>query len=262
VLVGDSDKIKSLLEKVQYPVTPNIIHEPDPVEAAKVAVKVVRSGDAQILMKGLVNSSDFVRAVLDSEIGLRTENRLCHFVAFEVPGESRMAFLTDAGINIAPDLQGKKEILKNAIMALHNMGFNEPNVAVVTANEKVSEKMPSTVDAQNIVHMNSNGTFPSANIEGPISFDVSVSREAAGHKGIESFISGKTDLFLMPNIEAGNVAYEMLTYWAKAKAACLVLGATHPIIMTSRSDSAESKLHSIAMAAVTLAGPMLNKQQN
>jgi phosphate butyryltransferase len=254
ILIGDRDKINPLLEQLKFPITPEIMHEPDPVRAAQTAVDVVRAGDAQILMKGLVNSGDFMRAVLHHSRGLRSEYRLSHLAAFEVPRESRIAFMTDAGINIAPDLQGKKEILMNAIMAIRNMGFQVPNVAVISANEKVSDKMQSTVDAQNLVHMNRNGAFPPAIVEGPIAFDVAVSQEAAHHKGIESSISGKTDLFLMPNIETANVAYKMLTYWARAKTACLVLGATHPIVMTSRSDSAEAKLYSIAMAAATFAG--------
>jgi len=253
ILVGDQRKIWPRLERAGLQSVLTIIHEPDPVKASQRAVDVVRSGDANVLMKGLVNSGDFLRAVLHPDRGLRAEYRLSHVIAYEVHGEGRLCFLTDAAINIAPDLQEKKEILINALLAMHSMGIVRPNVAVISANEKVSPKMPSTVDAQNLVRMGRDGVFPESIIEGPIAFDVAVCPAAARHKGLESVISGNVDLFLMPNIETANVAFKILTHYTKAKSACLVLGATHPIVMTSRSDTAEGKLYSIALAATTLA---------
>ena len=250
ILVGDENLINPLREKVGLsPETP-VIHEPDANKAAMRAVSLVKKGEARVLMKGLINSSDFLKAVLTPTEGLRTGRLLSHLAVFEIPGEEKLVFHTDGGINIAPNLEEKKDILVNAMLALKAIGIANPYVALLTANEMVNPKMPATVDAKALVEMSRQGELPPGVVEGPIALDVAVSPQAAKHKGITSRISGKVDLFLVPNIETGNALGKSLIYYAKAKMAGLVLGATHPIVMTSRAETAEGKLHSIALACL------------
>ncbi len=252
ILVGDAGLIKPLASEIGLPADTRIIHEPDLDKAALTAVSLVSEGKAQILMKGLINSSNFLRAALNPERGLRSGRILCHFAAFEIPGEQKLAFHTDGGMNIAPSLTEKKEILINALTTLNQMGIEKPNVAVLTANEQVNPKMPATLDAQALAKMGEDGELPPCVIEGPIAMDVAASAEAAKHKGISSRIAGQVDLFLVPTIEAGNMVGKTLVNYAKARIAGMILGATHPIVMVSRSDSAEAKVHSIALACLTV----------
>lgn len=254
ILVGDAPLITLLLEEIGLAVDTQIIHEPDPLKAALQAVSLVRDGKAQVLMKGLINSSDFLRAVLNKEVGLRTGRQLSHLAAFQVPGQKKLIFVTDGGMNIAPTLLEKKNILTNAMLALHAMGITNPHVAVVAANEVVNSKMPVTVDGENLAQMSQNGELPAGIVEGPIALDVAISPEAAGHKGIESKISGTVDLILVPTIETGNILGKALIYYANGKMAGIVLGATHPIVMTSRAETPEGKLNSIALACLVHSG--------
>lgn len=254
ILVGDAAVIKPLLAEVGLPDESIIIDQPDMNQAVMTAVGLVHSGKADVLMKGLVNTSDFLKAVLDPKIGLRTGRLLSHFAAFEVPGEAKLIFHSDGGMNIAPTLAEKKDILINAMLTLHALGIERPNVALLTANEQVSPKMPSTVDAKALADMADAGELPEGVVEGPIALDVAVSPEAAKHKGIISRITGQVDLFLMPNIEAGNALGKSLVYYAKGKMAGIVLGATNPIVLTSRSDTPEGKLYSIALACMAASG--------
>jgi len=251
ILVGDAGMIKPMAAEIGLPVSVAIIDEPDLDQAALAAVTLVSQGRAQILMKGLINSSNFLRAALNAESGLRTGNILSHFAAFEIPGEKKLVFHVDGGMNIAPNLQEKKEILISAIEVLRVMGINTPKVAVLTANEQVNPKMPATIDAKALADMGTAGLLPPCIIEGPIAMDVAASAEAAKHKGIESEIAGDVDIFLVPTIEAGNMVGKTLVHYAKAKIAGMILGATNPIVMVSRADTAESKLNSIALACLS-----------
>lgn len=252
ILVGDAALIAPMLETVGLPANTPVINEPDVIKAALKAVSLVHSGQAQVVMKGLVNSSDFLKAVLDKTEGLRTGRLLSHLAVFEIPGQERLLFVTDGGMNIAPTLDEKKDILINAMLALHDMGIAEPNVALLTANEQVNPKMPATVDAQALADMSLAGALPPGIVEGPIALDVAVSTEAAKHKNITSKISGKVDLILVPTIETGNGIGKTLIYYAGAKMAGLVLGSTNPVVMTSRAETAEGKLNSIALACLGL----------
>ncbi len=254
LLVGNAAEIRPLLEEVGLAEDTPVIDEVDPIQAALKAVSLVRNGDAQVLMKGLINSSDFLRAVLNQEVGLRTGRLLSHLGAFEVPGQEKLLFVSDGGMNIAPGLQEKKEILVNAMLALQGMGIAEPRVALLTANEIVNPKMPATVDAKSLAEMAAEGELPCGVIEGPIALDVAISQEAAGHKGIKSQVSGQVDLYLVPTIETGNVLGKSLIYFAGAKMAGVILGATHPIVMTSRAETPEGKLNSIALACLINSG--------
>ena len=249
VLVGDAEKIRGIAGPERAD-SLNIIHEPDDAAAARKACSLVRDGAADALMKGLINTSDFLKAVLAPESGLRTGSLLSHLAVFEVPGQSKLQFHTDGGINISPGLPEKKEILMNALRALAAIGIRNPKVAVLSANEKINPKMPSTTDAQALSDMRKSGQIPLGIVEGPIALDVAISPQAALHKGIRSEISGDVDLFLVPNIESGNLLGKAMIYFAKAKMAGLVLGAACPIVLTSRAETAEGKLHSIAMASL------------
>lgn len=254
ILVGDAGLIKPLLAEVGLPADTRIVDEPEMTKAALTAVSLVRNGEAQVLMKGLVNTSDFLKAVLNAEVGLRTGRLLSHLGVAEIPGVDRLLFQTDGGMNIAPSLAEKKDILTNAMLALHAIGIAEPNVAVLTANEQVNPKMQATVDAKALADMAAAGELPKGVVEGPIALDVAASAEAAKHKGISSKVSGQVDIMLVPNIETGNSLGKSLIYYAKAKFAGVVLGATHPIVLTSRAETPEGKLNSIALACLIASG--------
>lgn len=250
VLYGDAGRIEAIRDETGLGGGFRVVDVPDDVAATRAAVRCVHDGEAQVLMKGLVNTSDFMRAVLDKEIGLRTGRVLSHLAAFELPGWSRLLFVTDGGINIAPSLQEKKEILHNALLSLACLGYAKPKVAVLTANEQVNPKAPATVDAAEVAAAWQRGEFGDACIvEGPIALDVALSAEAARHKGIESRIAGETDLFLTPTIEVGNVLGKSMSQLAGAAMAGVVLGASAPIVLTSRAETAESKLNSILLAS-------------
>lgn len=255
ILVGDSTQIEPILKSMGMNTGYDIVNEPDHEKAALKAVSLVKNGEANIVMKGLINSSTFLKAVLNKEEGLRTGRLLSHLGVFEIPGWDRLLYLSDGGINIAPNINEKKDILINALLTLNSMGLDNPHVAILTANEQVNSKMPATVDAKELAEMSKTGELPKGIVEGPIALDVAVNQDAAMHKGIDSRISGKTDLFLVPNIETGNVLGKALIYFARAKMAGLVLGATNPIVLTSRAENAEGKLNSIALACLAYEKP-------
>ncbi len=254
LLVGDAAAIRPLLAEVGLPADTPVVDEKDMNKAALTAVSLVSKGEAQVVMKGLINTSDFLKAVLHPEVGLRTGRLLSHMAVFEVPGEPKLIFHSDGGMNIAPTLAEKKDILVSAMLALQALGIERPNVAVLTANEQVSPKMPATIDAKALADMAAAGELPPGVVEGPIAFDVAVNPEAARHKGITSRISGQVDLFLMPNIETGNALGKATLYYGKAKMAGIVLGARNPIVLTSRAETAEGKLYSIALACLAAGG--------
>lgn len=251
ILVGDATTLKKMCDDAGIQ-EPTIVHSNSDEEAAAIATKLVHDGEADVLMKGLVNSSVFLHAVLDKENGLRSGKLLSHLAAFEIPGQNRLHFHTDGGMCLAPDFNQKKEILENALLALHKIGYKKPKVAVLTANERVTPQMPATVDAAKLAEMNQKGEITDCIVEGPIAFDVAFSKEAAHHKHIDSKVSGETDLFLVPNIESGNMLGKSLLYGAHAKMAGVILGARNPIVLVSRADDAEAKLNSLALACVCL----------
>ncbi|NMC32816.1 MAG: phosphate butyryltransferase [Veillonellaceae bacterium] len=254
VLVGDETLIRPLLASVGLPADIRLIHEPEPARAALTAAKIVNGTEAGILMKGMVNSSDFLRAVLHPECGLRTDRLLCHLAAFEIPGDKKLVFHTDGGMNVAPTLAEKADIVRSSLLALVDLGIDCPKVAVLAANEVVSPKMPATVDARDLMEMNRRGELGPAIVEGPMAMDVALSREAAAHKGIKSRIAGDVDLFVVPGIEAGNILGKALIHCAGAQSAGVILGAIRPVVMVSRADSAAAKLNSIALACCLAAG--------
>lgn len=252
ILVDDEQKLRTIAQTQGEDLSDvEIIHEPDPDKMALTAVKEVSSGRAQVFVKGKINTSDFLRAVLNREVGLRTGRRLSTLTCYDVPGMDKLFFITDGGMNIAPDLQTKADILRNAVDVLHTFGIQRPKVALLSANEKVSKEMQSSVDAAALCEMAQNGDLPEAVYEGPIAFDVAMRPEAAKIKDIDSKISGDVDLFLVPNIETGNCLGKAIGYFGHGQAAVLMVGASAPVVMTSRSASVKSKLTAVAFAILS-----------
>lgn len=226
-------------------------------EAVAVAVKSVREGGAQVLMKGLVNTSIYMRGILNKEQGLRTGRLLSMMAVYEAPGYHKLVYCSDSGINVAPNLEQKKDILKNILLATKSIGLETPKVAALTANEMVDPKIQSTVDAAGLVEYVASGALGpdlSCIIEGPIAFDVAFDPHAAAHKKLDSKITGETDIVIFPNMEAGNIMGKSWIHLCRCRWAGIVLGATHPVILGSRADTPEIKLNSIALACLA-AGP-------
>lgn len=218
-------------------------------EAAGAAVRSVAEGDTAMLMKGLVDTSVLLRAVLNRDHGLRSGGVLSHLAIFEIEGFPRPLGITDAAMNIAPDLETKGEILRNAVSFFHDIGYAEPRVAILAAKEKASEKMPATVDAAALRDAAAAGSFPGCVVDGPFALDNAVSLEAARTKGIDSPVAGAADILLVPRIESGNILYKALAFLARSRHAGVIVGAAAPIVLTSRADSHAAKLDSIALAA-------------
>jgi phosphate butyryltransferase len=249
-LVGDKDAILNIASAFGYDLTGlNIIHEPDNQKAMEQAVKMVSSGQAQILMKGKVGTSSLLKCVLNKEWGLRTGKLLSHIAIFEVNTYHKLLAVTDVAMNIAPKLHDKISIVNNSVECLNKLGIKLPKVAVLGAVEMVNENMESTLDAALLSKMNQRDQIKNCIIDGPLAFDNAVSLESANQKGINSEVAGDTDILLMPDIEVGNVLYKTLVFFAKAKVASMILGASAPIVLTSRSDSEQAKYDSILLAA-------------
>ncbi len=260
VLVGSRSEIERVAWDVNFDLKGIEIWEADALGAPVLAVKLVRGDFCQVLMKGLVNSSTFLKAVLNSDWGLRTGKLLSHLAVYEVKGYDRLLFLTDGGLNIAPDLEMKKHICQNAIDFAHSLGIPLPKVAVLSANEQVNPKMPVTLEAQQISQMAQKGEITGALVAGPLALDIAISKEAAEHKGIKSPVAGQADILLVPNIEAGNLLGKSITYFAGGLMAGVVLGAGAPVVLPSRTDTPQGKLLSLALACLAKHG--MNNQDN
>lgn len=250
-LVGNKEEITKICTNLGIDINKyDIIDEKDNVEASKLAAKLVSDGKADILMKGLVDTSVVLKAVLNKELTLRTGSPISHAAVCEIPGYDRLMFVTDAAMNISPDVNAKAAIVRNVVKLAQSLEIECPKVGVICAKEKVDEKMPATVEAQALVDMNKNGEIVDCIIGGPFALDNAVSEEAAKHKGIKDPIAGKCDVLLVPDIEAGNVLYKAISYFSKSKIAGIILGASKPIVLTSRADSEETKMYSIALAVL------------
>ena len=249
ILVGDKNMVSSLAEQVGLQGVE--IHDAaSPEEATALAVELVRTGKARVLMKGLVNTSVYMRAILSRDHGLRTNSLMSLLAVYEFPQYPKLVFGTDSGINVAPNLEQKKDILTSAILAMHRMGISCPKVAALASNELVSDKIIATVEAQALATMGKQGLLPDCQIEGPLSLDIAFSRHAAEHKGFDSDIAGEVDLLLFPNIESGNFLGKSWLLFNQAKWGGIVLGAAAPIILGSRADTAEVKINSIALGCL------------
>jgi phosphate butyryltransferase len=250
IFIGDTEGIQTLCSENGYDITGlRIVHEPDIEKSVEVAVRMLSSKQADILMKGKVGTSSLLKCVLNKEWGLRTGNLLSHIALFEVDTYHKLIAVTDVAMNIAPNLKDKISIVNNSVSFLNRLGYVMPKVAVLGAVEMVNENMEATLHAALLSKMNQREQIRNCIIDGPLAFDNAVSLESAQHKGIKSEVAGDTDLLLMPDIEVGNVLYKSLVFFAKAKVASIILGAQVPIVLTSRSDSEQAKYDSILLSA-------------
>lgn len=251
ILVGDKEKIEAICREENLSLDhTEIIDEKVNTKAAAKAVEMVSKGKAHFIMKGMLNTSDLLRAVLNKEAGLRGSGLLSHVMLYQVPTYHKLIFLTDGGMVPYPDINEKVGIINNAVKVAHSLGIKEPKVAPICAVEVVNPSMQATIDASILSQMNKRGQIKGCIIDGPLALDNAVSKEAAEHKGIISSVAGDSDILLVPNIEAGNFLGKSLTYFAGAESAGVILGAKCPVVLVSRADSAKSKLYSIALGAL------------
>lgn len=254
ILVGDIEKTKEIASELNIQLDNyQLVDIKDLSQACLKAVELVSSGKADMVMKGLVDTSIILKAVLNKEIGLRTGKILSHVAVFDIEGYDRLFFITDAAMNLAPDVNGKKQIIENACVVAKSLDIEEPKVALICAKEKVNPKMKDTVEAKELEDMYLNGEIKECVVGGPFALDNAISEEAARHKGMNHPVAGKADILVVPDIEAGNVLYKSITYFSKCENAGLIVGAKAPIILTSRADSDKTKLNSIALAVLVSA---------
>ncbi|EEM82086.1 phosphate butyryltransferase [Bacillus thuringiensis] len=252
-LYGNQEKIMGMLQEhgLQTSEHVEVIAAMSSAEAAELSVKAVRNGEADVLMKGNIPTANILKAVLNKEWGLRKGSVLSHVAAFEVQNYDRLIFVTDAAMNIAPDVTQKAAIIQNTVEVAQAIGIDLPKVAPIAAVEVVNPAMQATIDAAMLTQMNRRGQIKGCIVDGPLALDNAVSQIAAEHKGIVSDVAGKADILLVPTIEAGNVLYKSLVYFADAKVGAMIAGAKAPIVLTSRADSAETKVYSLALAVAT-----------
>lgn len=251
ILVGNEEEIVKIADKEKISLANiEIVNEINTSDAVSKAVKLVSSGQADYIMKGMISSSDILKAVLNREVGLRGDGLLSHVMIYDIPNYQKLIFLTDGGLIPYPDINQKVGIVKNVVKVAHSLNIKKPKIASICAAEFVNLSMQATVDAATLTLMNRRGQITGCTIEGPLGLDSAVSKEAAVHKGLLSEVTGDADVLLVPNIESGNFLGKTLTYFAGAENAGVVIGAKCPIVLVSRSNSAKSKLYSIALGAL------------
>jgi phosphate butyryltransferase len=248
-LVGRADEIRqaAAVAGVSFD-DDRIVDTETTIESAARSVELVRQGEADILMKGHLHTDDFLRAALRSATGLRTDRLLSHCFVLQIPSYHKLLVITDAAINIAPDMVQKAAIVQNAIDLLRQLDVDKPKVAALSAVETVNPKIPSTVDAACLHKMAERGQIKYGLVDGPMAFDNAISAKAARDKGIKSEVAGDVDVVLAPDLDAGNILYKNLEYLAQAKVAGIVMGARVPLVLTSRADPPEARVHSLALA--------------
>lgn len=250
ILIGDIEAIRKMAAEIGADLAGvRMIEEKDYAAAAAAAVALVRTGEADVLMKGVLDSSIFLKAALNKETGINAGKLTSHVAVMESPHYHKLFIVTDAAINIAPDIQTKLDIIANAVKVSKALGVDKPKVALLAAVEKVNyDKMPCTVDAAIITQMNRRGQVKDCIVDGPLALDNAISAESAKIKKITSEVAGDADILVAPDIESGNVLYKSLLDLGGARGAVIVAGAAKPIVLTSRADSRETKLASIALA--------------
>ncbi|OPX28468.1 MAG: hypothetical protein B1H09_07790 [Gemmatimonadaceae bacterium 4484_173] len=254
ILIGPEDGIRKAAREADFDISNiRIVNAADDKDSAAIGVELVRSGEAHVLMKGLVATSTFLKAVLNKEHGLRGKGLLSHVAAFDVPSYPKLLVITDAAMNIAPTTEQKKEMLENAIIVSRALGIEVPKCTFVCAKEVPYEKMPCTMEAAEMQKMADAGEFGNILFDGPLALDLAVSPVAVKIKKIESKVAGDADVVLLPDIEAANVLYKGLIFLAGSELGAVVMGAKNPIVLTSRADSAESKLCSLVLSGVVAA---------
>ncbi|MFI0844378.1 phosphate acetyltransferase [Mesorhizobium sp. IMUNJ 23232] len=251
VLVGPQARIRAVAAEHHMDIgSYEIVDTPHSHASAARAVALVREGRGELLMKGSLHTDELMREVASSATGLRTERRISHVFVMDVPGHEETLFITDAAINISPDLDAKRDIVQNAIDLFAGIGLGEPRVAILSAVETVTTKIPTTIEAAALCKMAERGQITGGLLEGPLAFDNAIDVEAARIKGINSPVAGRAQILVVPDLEAGNMLAKNLTFLSHADAAGIVLGARVPIILTSRADSVRTRLASCAVAAL------------
>jgi len=250
-LVGPEHRIREVAERIGADLSEiPVIDVPHSHAAADKAAELVRENKAEALMKSALHTDEFMRPLVRHDSGLRTERRMSHVFIMDVPTFDRTIFITDAALNVAPDLLAKRDITQNAIDLAHAVGLDLPKVAILSAVENVEPQIPSTIEAAALCGMAHRKQITGGLVDGPLAYDNAISEEAARTKGIESAVAGKADILVMPNLETGNMIAKQLVYMASAEAAGIVAGARVPIILTSRAGSIENRLASCAVAAL------------
>ncbi len=252
VLVGDADKINAVAKTINMDLSDyEVIDVKDTYEAALTAVKLVHDGKADMYMKGLIDTKSFLKSVLDKEVGLRSDKTLSHVCIFDIEGHDGLMFLSDVAFIPYPDLETKANIIRNTVEIAHACGIPNPKVAPLAAVEVVNPKMPATVDAEELTKMNERGEITGCIVDGPLSYDLAIDPEAAKHKGATGRkIVGDADIFLFPDIQAGNITYKALVHNSKSVNGNILTGTKAPVILTSRSDDFETKVNSLAVGAI------------
>jgi len=254
ILVGDKNKVDVLLD--EFGLQCEVVDAKTPDEAAEKGVKLVRNGKADILMKGLVKTAILLKAVLNKEWGLRSGSLLSHIAVLDVPALDRLVYVSDGGMVIRPDLSQKKAIIENAVKFLHSLGYERPRVALLAAVEVVNPDMPETLEAAVIAKMAERGQLPACEVDGPLGLDNALNMTAAKIKKVKGNVAGLAELLIVPDIHSGNFLGKSAVYLAGGTIAGLVLGATAPVVIVSRADNAKSKLASLALAVLSVAGDM------
>lgn len=251
ILVGPIAKIQGAAARHNIDISAfEIVDAPHSEAAAAAAVELIRQGRGELLMKGSLHTDELMRSVTSKTTGLRTDRRISHVFVMDVPTYPETLFITDAAINIFPDLECKRDIVQNAIDLYTQIGLGAPRVAILSAVETVTTKIPSTVDAAALCKMAERGQITGGVLDGPLAFDNAIDMEAARIKGIKSEVAGRAQILVVPDLEAGNMLAKNLAYLAKADTAGIVLGARVPIILTSRADSVRGRLASCAVAVL------------
>ena len=251
ILVGNLEKIDEIAKKLDLKIGGfKKINVLDDIESARVSVKMIRDGEGDFLMKGILQTADIMRAVLDKEIGIRTDSLISHVMVYQVPSYDKLLFLTDGGMNVAPDLNQKVQILENAVIVTKAMGLEKTYAAVLAGAETVNPKIQATVDGKAIADMKDKWTKLGVVVDGPVALDLAISKEACKHKNYTGEGGGQADILLVPYYEVGNTLGKSLTYFAGGKSAGIIMGAKVPIVLVSRADNAETKLYSIALGSV------------
>lgn len=249
VLIGDAAAIRSTATEIDWDISTFEIVKTDSENGTSAkAVELAHNGDVEILMKGSVHTDALMRAVVDKEKGLRTDQRMSHIFQMTFPGTEQVLYVTDAALNVAPNIAQRMDITRNAVAAMAKFGISKPKVAILSALEVASPTVPSSMDAAEIAELAMSGGVENAIVEGPLSLDLAVSPEAVKIKGLKSNVAGQADLIVVPTIETGNTLFKTLVYFRSATAAGLVLGAKVPIVLTSRADPPEARLTSCALA--------------
>jgi phosphate acetyltransferase len=251
ILVGPQEKIRSVAQSFSLDVgRAEIVDLAHSHDAAEKAVELVRTGKAELLMKGSLHTDELLAEVVKRDTGIRTGRRISHVFVMDVPGHPHTLFITDAAVNIAPDLMAKRDIIQNAIDLYAGLGLGTPKVAILSAVETVTTSIPSTIEAAALCKMSDRGQITGGELDGPLAFDNAISPEAARIKGIKSAVAGQAHILVVPDLEAGNMLAKNLTFLSHADAAGIVLGARVPIILTSRADNVRTRIASCAVAVL------------